>query len=73
MRGHVGSSTGISNSVMTSNQPTLRVSSNTQATLEQSSIQVLTELNVASLQGSYENWYDTSIFKLINPKKHFAA
>ena len=29
----------------------------TQATLEQSPIQVLTELNVAWLQWSYENWY----------------
>ena len=37
--------------------PTLRVSSNTQATLEQSPIQVLTELNVAWLQWSYSNLY----------------
>ena len=35
-------------------QPT---SSNTLATLEQSPIQVLTELNFAWLQWSYENWY----------------
>ena len=33
------------------------VSSNTQATLEQSPIQVLTELNVTWIQWSYENWY----------------
>ena len=39
------------------NQPTLRVSSSTQATLEQSPVQVLTKLNVAWLQGSYETWY----------------
>ena len=38
--------------------PTLRVSSSsTQATFEQSPIQVLTEINVAWLQWSYENWY----------------
>ena len=34
-----------------------RVSSTTQAPLEQSPIQVLTELNVAWLQWLYENWY----------------
>ena len=44
-------------------QPTLRVSSSTQATLEQSPIQVQTELNVALLQWSYENWY----FQVDNP------
>ena len=47
------------NQYRTANQilPTLRVSSSTQATLEQSPIQVLTELNVAWLQWSCENWY----------------
>ena len=38
-------------------KPTLRVSSNTQTTVKQSLIQVLTELNVAWLQWSYKNWY----------------
>ena len=47
------------NQYRTANQlsSTLRVSSNTQAALEQSPIQVLTELNIAGLQWSYENWY----------------
>ena len=39
-------------------QPTLRVSSSTQATLERESpIQVLTEFNVSWLLWSYKNWY----------------
>ena len=33
------------------------VSNNTQATIEQSPIQVLAELNIAWLQWPYENWY----------------
>ena len=46
------------NQYRTANQikPTLRVSSNTQGTLEQSPIQVLTELDVDWLQRLYKNW-----------------
>ena len=44
----------------------LRVSSSTQATLEQSPIQVLTELKVTWLQWSYENWY----FQVDKPLRH---
>ena len=46
--------------------PTLRVNSNTQATLEQSPIKVLTELNVAWLQWSYRIWY----FQVAAPKSN---
>ena len=47
------------NQYRTANQikPTLRVSIIIQTTLEQSPIQILSELNVAWLQWSYENWH----------------
>ena len=38
-------------------QPTLKIGSSTQATLEQSPIQVQTTINIAWLQWLYENWY----------------
>ena len=59
------------NQYRTANQiwPTLWVSSNTQATLEQSPIQILTELNVAWLQRSHENWY----FQVYKPLCQFST
>ena len=53
------------------NQPSLKVRRSTQATLEQSPIQVLTALNVAWLQWLYENWY-FQVDKLINRYTSFA-
>ena len=65
---HKANTTSIGQQIKSS--PLLQVCSRTQAILEKSPIQVLSKLNVAWLQWSYENWY-FQVDKPLRPSSGF--